>query len=60
MDARLKMSGMTAMGRDSRGTMSDMTKEERSFFSRNGHNTAVIGQKAISLNFDVVTIAIVL
>jgi hypothetical protein len=54
------MSGMTAMGMDSRGTMSDMTKEERSFFSRNGHNTAVIGQKAISLNFDVVTIAIVL
>jgi len=36
-----------------------MTKEERSFFSRNGHNMEVIGHKAISRNFDIVTIAIV-
>jgi hypothetical protein len=35
------------------------TDEERSFFSRNGHNMEVIGHKAISRNFDIVTIALV-
>jgi len=35
------------------------TDEERSFFSRNGHNMEVIGHKAISLYFDMVPIALV-
>ena len=39
--------------------MSDITEEERYFFSRNGQSMEVFGHKAISRDFDIVTIAIV-